>query len=173
MTEDPSLESPSWSQPRKMCAGVMLNKPLVLSTGEWLFPVAAWKSEYSARVLRSTDHGATLKQLGAARIPEKVYRNVEEHMLIERGDGTLWMLVRTVYGLGESFSTDHGRTWSDVTPSPIRNETARFFLRRLASGNLLLVKHGPIKTRTKRSSPQADSSTACASSAEIAALGRQ
>ena len=151
MTEDPSLESPSWSQPRKMCAGVMLNKPLVLSTGEWLFPVAAWQSEYSARVLRSTDHGATLKQLGAARIPEKVYRNVEEHMLIERGDGTLWMLVRTVYGLGESFSTDHGRTWSDVTPSPIRNETARFFLRRLASGNLLLVKHGPIKTRTKRS----------------------
>jgi len=150
-TKDSGLERPSWSPPRRISAGVMMNKPLVLSTGEWLLPVAAWEGKHSAGVFRSTDQGATWERLGAARVPEKVYRSADEHMIVERKDGILWMLVRTVYGLGESVSTDRGRTWSDVTPSPIRHETARFFLRRLASGKLLLVKHGPIKTRTKRS----------------------
>jgi hypothetical protein len=150
-TDDSSVERPSWSQPRRICNGVMMNKPLVLSTGDWLLPVAAWESDQSAGVFRSTDEGTTWERLGAARVPEKVYRSADEHMIVERKDGSLWMLVRTVYGLGESVSTDRGRTWSDVTPSPIRHETARFFLRRLASGKLLLVKHGPIKIRTKRS----------------------
>ena len=150
-TEDSGLERPSWSQPRRIGAGVMMNKPVVLSTGEWLSPIAAWGSEESAGVFRSTDHGATWERLGGARVPEKEYRNADEHMIVERKDGSLWMLVRTTYGLGESVSTDRGRTWSEVIRSPIRHETARFFIRRLASGKLLLVKHGPIETRTKRS----------------------
>ena len=62
----------------------------------------------------------------------------------ERRDGSLWMLVRTLYGIGESTSTDGGRTWSEVAPSDIGHVTSRFFIRRLDSGNLVLVKHGEI-----------------------------
>ena len=38
-----------------------------------------------------------------------------------------------------------------MRPSEIQHPTSRFFIRRLRSGNLLLVKHGPIGTRTGRS----------------------
>jgi hypothetical protein len=80
-------------------------------------------------------------------IPE---RRCDEHMLIERGDGTLWLLARTMFGIGESFSQDYGRTWSAGRQSWIPHvPTARFFIRRLASGNLLLVKHSPPDGRTR------------------------
>lgn len=61
------------------------------------------------------------------------------------------MLVRTQYGIGKSISYDRGRTWSPLVPSKIQHSTARFFIRRLTSGNMLLVKHGPIEMRTGRS----------------------
>ena len=61
------------------------------------------------------------------------------------------MLVRTRYGIGESVSTDGGQNWSPLIPSKIEHPSARFFIRRLKSGNLLLVKHGPIDLRTDRS----------------------
>lgn len=61
------------------------------------------------------------------------------------------MLIRTTYGIGESFSKDRGQSWSAVLPSRIQHPSARFFIRRLDSGNLLLVKHGPISQKTRRS----------------------
>ena len=43
---------------------------------------------------------------------------------------------------------DGGTTWGPVTPSKIQHPIARFFISRLHSGNILLVKHGPIDMRT-------------------------
>ena len=150
VTENSGEEDPTWSTPTRICEGIMMCKPLVLFTGEWLLPVAVWQSDESARVMCSTDKGETWSLLGAASVP-KDDRNCEEHMLVERKNGTLWMLVRTMYGIGQSLSIDRGKTWTDVEPSAIGHATARFFIRRLNSGNLLLVKHGPIEERTDRS----------------------
>ncbi len=141
LTEDASVADPVWSQPRHLSVGVMLNKPTVLSSGEWLMPTCLWRDERSSRILRSTDHGATFEEFGSATIPKYEDRNGDENMIIERRDGTLWMLVRTGYGLGESFSRDGGKTWTDVAPSTIRHAESRFFIRRLASGRLLMVRH--------------------------------
>ena len=58
--------------------------------------------------------------------------------------GRLWMLVRTLYGIGQSFSSDHGRTWSLGEDSLLGGPNSRFFIRRLASGRLLLVNHADI-----------------------------
>ena len=41
----------------------------------------------------------------------------------------------------ESYSVDKGHTWSKAKAGKIANPGARFFIRRLASGNLLLVNH--------------------------------
>ena len=63
-------------------------------------------------------------------------------MLVERRDGSIWMVARTATGLMESTSADGGVTWSEPVPSAIAHPNARFHLRRLASGRLLLIKHG-------------------------------
>ena len=161
--ENPGSENPDWSEPRRLADGVMMNKPIVLSTGEWMFPIALWghNDNYYGHykdldrdrrpfVYVTRDNGKTFEKRGGAIVP-RTDRNYDEHMIIEKKDGNLWMLIRTKYGIGESISTDRGQTWTDVTPSKIQHATARFFITRLLSGNLLLVKHGPIDERTDRS----------------------
>ncbi|MEF8845296.1 MAG: sialidase family protein [Bacteroidales bacterium] len=150
-TSDPDSADPKWSKPRRLVDGVMMCKPTVLSDGVWALPVSFWHlMEESAKMVVSTDKGNTWSVQGAVNVPEDV-RNHDEHMIVERKDRSLWMLVRTNYGIGESISSDKGNTWSPLIPSNIQHPAARFFIRRLNSGNLLLVKHGPIDMRTGRS----------------------
>jgi hypothetical protein len=151
VTEDPDDEAPSWSAPRRLTEGVMMGKPMVLSTGEWCLPASTWReTDHSARLVVSTDRGASWNVRGGCNVP-KEDRAFDEHLIIERRDGSLWMLARTSYGIGESVSADRGRTWEELRPSGLAHPSARFFVCRLESGNLLLVKHGPIGERTDRS----------------------
>jgi predicted neuraminidase len=142
---------PVWSAPVRLCDGIMMNKPTVLSTGEWLLPVAHWHREGSAGVVASADKGRTWTWRGWATVPKPADRNCDEHMFVERRNGTLWMLVRTKYGIGECVSTDGGRTWPDVVPSELAHTASRFYVRRQRSGRLLLVKHGKPGEATGRS----------------------
>lgn len=150
-SEKSNLEDIDWTEPRRLTDGVMMCKPFVLSDGEWVLPVSTWrKTDNSAKMIVSKNKGKTWEIRGAVDVPKEA-RDYDEHMIIEKKDGTLWMLVRTKYGIGESFSNDQGKSWSLLAPSSIQHPSARFFIQRLKSGNLLLVKHGPIGTRTGRS----------------------
>jgi hypothetical protein len=156
VTENSGDESASWSPPRRLCNGIVMNKPTVLSSGEWLLPAAVWERKANANippalrhdlgdrrganVMVSPDHGATWAYRGQAIVLDRVF---DEHMIVERGNGSLWMLVRAAYGIGESFSHDRGKTWTPGRRSEIPHVNARFFIRRLGSGKLLLVRHNP------------------------------
>lgn len=124
-----------------------MNKPTALSTGEWAMPVTLatepvrdWFAgpKQLQGVGLSTDEGRTWTLHGALKAPAWAL----ECMITELRDGRLWLLTRTGAGfLWESHSKDKGRTWSEATASPIANPGSRFFIRRLVSGNLLLVNH--------------------------------
>ncbi len=151
LIEDPDVEKINYSKPKRLTDGVMMCKPVVLSTGEWILPVSFWQlTTNTARAVVSSDQGKTWKVLGAVSVPNEV-RNFDEHMIIEKNNGSLWMLVRTKYGIGESISNDRGQSWSPLIPSKIQHPAARFFIYRLNSGNILLVKHGPIDMKIGRS----------------------
>lgn len=150
-TSDLENNLPNWSEPKRLTDGVMMCKPLILSNGNWVLPASTWrKTDHSAKMVVSEDKGKTWNIKGACNVPKEV-RSFDEHMFVEKNNGSLWMLVRTNYGIGESVSTDLGKNWNDLKPSSIEHPSARFFIRRLHSGNLLLVKHGPISVRTGRS----------------------
>ena len=149
VTDEPDAKKPSWSEPRRIGDGILLNKPTVLLNGDWLLTASVWRADDSIRVYASTDGGATFELRGTANVLPVEARGPDEPMIVERRDGSLWMLVRRD-GLAQTFSSDHGRTWSAVETSPIQHTTSRFFLRRLSSGSLLLVKHGPLEERVGR-----------------------
>ncbi|MBT3290046.1 MAG: exo-alpha-sialidase [Victivallales bacterium] len=154
--EDPDADMPNWSAPRRLWHGAALNKPTVLASGEWMLP--AYLLQHSTGIgpfrgifpeldpyrgvnlLVSKDQGANWERRACVPFPNPDWH---EPMIVERQDGTLWMLGRTSKGIAETVSADAGHTWSEPTyPTGIRHPNARFHLRRLASGRILLVKHG-------------------------------
>ncbi len=154
--KNPDSENPVWSKPKRIWHGSMLNKPVVLSSGEWLLPsylleregYGPFKGIFSeldpyrgVNVLVSKDQGKTWKLRGVRSFP---YPDWHEAMIVEKYDGQLWMMARTKKGIMESFSSDQGATWTkpSETATNIQHPNSRFFFRRLASGRLLLIKNG-------------------------------
>ncbi len=148
-TDDSTAANPVWSAERRWDLGVgyiiRMNKPTVLSTGEWVLPVSfacqvpdKWFAKETLRqgVAISTDKGASWTLYGEVEAAPWAI----ETMIVERRDGVLWMLIRTNSGvIWQSFSRDRGHTWSPGEPSCIVNPGTRFFIRRLQSGRLLLI----------------------------------
>ena len=151
--EQPDADELKWNTPMEIGGDVMMNKPIVLSSGEWLFPSAVWEkslwvgpttlvggkdAKNGSKVYVSKDFGETFQELGGAEIP---FRSFDEHMVFEKKDGTIEMYVRTRYGIGKSTSYDRGHTWSPGVDSGLKGPDTRFHIKRLRSGNVLVVNH--------------------------------
>ncbi len=151
---NPDAEQPAWSAPKRLWHGAVLNKPTILANGEWWLPVefpaiagvgpmrfANLELEplRGANVFVSTDQGQTWSRRGCVRFPKPCW---DEHMFVELKDGRVWMLARTRDGTMQSFTSDGGKTWTAPTFPSFKHPVARFHIRRLASGRILLVKHG-------------------------------
>ena len=197
--DDPDAAELVWTEPTYVGIGASLNKPIVLSNGAWMLPVSLWERWHisepfrhcfheldpvrGASVFVSSDQGRTWGWRGCVIFPDSEFN---EHMVVERTDNVIWMLSRTMDGIGESFSTDFGHTWSKPRPSSIGHVTStvprprsgtgpvgsarssRFHIRRLHSGRLLLVKHG---TRIDRGSDRRSHLTAYLSDDDGATWG--
>lgn len=147
--DDPDADELKWSEVKYIGNDVMMNKPTVLTTGEWMLPIAVWKkgvfcvanstdSDRRAFVYKSVDNGESFERFGGTDVPR---RNCDEHMILELKDGTLAMYVRTLYGIAVSYSYDGGKTWTEGVDSGLGGPCSRFFIRRLKSGRVLLVNH--------------------------------
>lgn len=151
--DDPDAEELVWREEIMIGKDVMMNKPTVLSTGEWLFPIAVWHnnvltvggfnskegdSDRKAFAYKTIDGGKTFTKLGGSDIEN---RSFDEHMILELSDGRLAMYVRTTYGIGVSYSFDRGKTWTKGEDSGLGGPCSRFFISRLKSGRILLVNH--------------------------------
>jgi predicted neuraminidase len=161
-SEDSQARMPTWSAPRRICDGVMLNKPCALSDRGWLLPVSVWempadpalsrddlprrRPSSGAHVFSTADFGQSFSHLASVLVPERRY---DEHHIVPRRDGSLWMLLRTPRGIAESDSADGGKTWSTPARSVIPHVNSRFCIRRLRSGSLLLVTQEPPDGKTR------------------------
>lgn len=152
--EDPDADELVWSEPRLIGYDVMMCKPTVLSSGEWLFPIAVWEDAWrnllsvktndrakkttGAFVYKTVDNGETFTKMGGTCAPN---RSFDEHMVTELNDGRLMMLIRTTYGIAVSYSYDRGASWTKAEDSKLGGPCSRFSITRLKSGNYLLVNH--------------------------------
>ena len=150
--DNPDADDPVWSAPKRIWHGGMLNKPTILSSGEWLlctYLLQQWRQLTAfpelepyrgVNLLASKDQGKTWELRSVQKFPNPDWL---EPMVVEKKNGQLWMLTRTKAGVMETFSDDKGYTWTEPIPSrDFKHPNARFFFRKLASGRILLIKHG-------------------------------
>lgn len=131
---------------------VMMNKPIVLSTGEWAFPIAVWNdgvrtlsAEYDSVIFpkgsflyATADQGKTFEKRGYADVMDRAF---DEHMFLELNDKCIRCFVRTKRGIGAADSYDGGYHWGQSFNTGYGGPSSRFFIRRLPSGRVLLINH--------------------------------
>ena len=158
--DDPDAEELSFTAPRRICNGILCRYPIVTKSGHWLIPTALWDprslqgigselgdrvvlanwlpEELGVSVYRSADQGETYERIATKiRFP---YSTFDEPCMVERGDGSLWMWIRGLNCVAETFSYDGGFTWTQPRQSSeyfVPN--SRFEFGRLKSGNILLL----------------------------------
>ena len=143
-----------FSWPERIAHGIMMNKPLVLRDGTWCLPVSLWTGQQyrrhpslaiqpGASMVVSEDQGRSFSTRGRIEMSQvKGGASFDEHLFLERQDGTLQVLLRVQQGVAEAFSNNQGRTWTaPVLATAITGPSSRFFCQRLPSGRLLLIYH--------------------------------
>jgi len=179
--DDPDADEPRFGTPRRIANGVMMCKPIEKANGDWLLPAAVWpmRPYYDEPDFEGVEGWTAeyrdVEGVDYHKIPEEVHPNVyisrdkgenwefyghtddfnrmfPEHMVWEKTDGTLGMLIRTG-GKGQMLayaeSKDGGATWTDSIVSDIYNPCTRFCIRRLPSGRLLMVNHKLVEKRQR------------------------
>jgi hypothetical protein len=89
-----------------------------------------------------SDDGATWKPSNVLDNPTSAgdHSGLTEATITELKDGRLWMLIRTNWDyFYESYSSDHGLTWSDYKKTSIDASASPGVFTRLQSGRLVLV----------------------------------
>ena len=160
---DPDAKVPVWGAPRRIGHGHVINKPIVLSNGDWAmagYMNVTWANGNYACVVGafsgldaergttcyvSTDKGATWEKRGTVR-GRSLADDWNESQLVELKDGRLRVFMRAVVGYGRMLvadSADGGRTWTKPFSLPsMDGPNSRFQVTRLKSGRLLFVTHG-------------------------------
>ena len=124
-TDDPYSMDPVWSSPVRLCNGIMMNKPTVITDENneqaWILPAYTWFYNYMSD---PAEIGPNLYKFVGYDKPWETYSKINgkeeivaidsfaEHMLIQNPDKLLRVIVRTSQGLKEVISTDYGKSWS-------------------------------------------------------------
>ena len=142
---DPDADNPVFSSPRLLDIGFLRCKPLVLSSGRWIFfNYDQLNDRYGYSI--SDDEGKTFTRKYGAK---KYLTHFDEAMAYQRLDGSLRMLARAKCGdIPECISYNDGESWQDATLSGIPNPSTRFYIARTPSGRILLVNNHHASSRT-------------------------
>lgn len=137
------MDQLKWSEPQRLFDGRGNGKITVLNQGqpneEWLTTAFDWIDRNYSDVYSSTDKGATWTWKGRAEVTGSTYNNA---IIVERDDGSLWMLLRQLEGnMKQSFSYDGGKTWTNAQVSNIAHPNSAIYVGKTSSGKLLMINH--------------------------------
>jgi len=136
----------TWSQPlqiqRLWCGAlrcmIQLKSGRVVLVGQSVIP---WS--HTTLTYVSDDQGQTWKASNEIHVGDAKSHDHDgamEATVLERKDGSIYMLIRTTTGfLHESLSTDGGLTWSEPKPTQITNGHCCATMTRLASGRVSML----------------------------------
>lgn len=141
----------SWDKELIDTNGAIMIKPVIYVKNEER-AIAAFHTRHrdGCGTYYSDDNGLSWKKSNQVNVPDhevnghhkgkRWNHGAVEPTVIELNDGRLWMLIRTAQDNHyESFSIDHGKTWSEPTPSRFYGTITMPMIKRLKNGQILLI----------------------------------
>ena len=143
----------TWSEPlqiqRRWCGAlrcmIQLESGRIVLVGQSVIP---WS--HTTLTYTSDDQGLSWKASNEIYIGDAQSHDHDgamEATILERKDGSIYMLIRTTTGfLHESVSADGGRTWTEPKPTSMRNSHCCATMTRLSDGRISMLWNAtPVK----------------------------
>ncbi len=138
----------TWSDARRLPDGILgpiKNKPIQLANGDLLSPSSTEHEGWHVHFERSTDLGKTWQKTG----PIKGEFGVIQPSILTYTDGRLQSLCRSQqHKIIESWSSDNGKTWSELAATALSNPGSGIDAVTLANGRQLLVYNATTSGRS-------------------------
>lgn len=141
----------TWSDPKVLDYGHnytgSLNAVTLLASGRIIVPFSYLSKrktgKFVSTAILSDDHGLTWRNAGNDLILDIGSPAVEggavEPVTVELPDGRIWMIIRTQSGrFFESYSIDHGESWSEVQPTSFISSNSPAGLLKLRDGRIVM-----------------------------------
>ena len=141
----------TWNAPKRLSDGVMSNKPIYLASKDLnLLPVyidkpskdnTGVKYPVNGAFVLSQNNQSELNPYSSVILPDSIRIHDEPQLVELTENGQFLMLLRTTKGIYSATSSDYAKTWSEPKPFTASGPTtsSRFYIGKLASGNLLLI----------------------------------
>ena len=150
---DTSGDTVSWSKSKRLCNGVLATPPITLSNGKIALPVSIWrrfKSQYNdypnwgnSAIYLADSMSDDFTYIGGASDENSTF---DENAVVERADGSLYMIIRCENYISYTVSYDSGKTWT--TPEKLMDHcSSRSYLTKFPSGNYLLITNNHTTNR--------------------------
>ena len=140
----------TWSAPRQLPGhifGPSKNKPIQLLNGDILCPASTENEGWRVHIERSTDLGETWEKTGP--LNDGVAFASIQPSILRYADGRLQILCRSRQGrITDCWSSDSGKTWSEMRATALPNEGSGNDAVTLADGRQLLVYNHSSTDRT-------------------------
>ena len=138
----------TWSGARRLPDGILgpiKNKPIQLANGDLLSPSSTEHDGWRVHFERSTDSGKTWQKTG----PIKGDFGVIQPSILTYADGRMQILCRSQqHKIVESWSSDNGKTWSELAATALPNPGSGIDAVTLANGRQLLVYNATTRGRS-------------------------
>ncbi len=135
----------TWSKDRLMDENLYAlprNAPLFLSDGRLIVPLSGHgQGESGSFFLATNDNGATWQR-------SSFFKGGSQPTFIERNDGSLLAYMRNDPRIMQATSADGGKTWTNPVETVLRNPGAGIAMRKLSSGNSVIVFNDSETERT-------------------------
>ncbi len=139
-------EGKTWTDLQKIQDGYCgaIRDMIQTSDGDLVLPNQLYlpdKSRHATVPFVSADEGKTWKATGLLDLGGRGHHDGSiEATLVQLRDERIWMLLRTTHDyFWQSYSSDGGLNWSEMTPTTIDASSSPGIVKRLASGRLVLA----------------------------------
>ena len=150
---DAAPEDITWTEAVNSTFGNFIHPTFVLDSGEWLIPTQ--KSTSEIVIMCSVNSGQVWTQKSIVTT-SPANKTSHECQFVQLSNGEIWLLARIDSGarggIERWISLDGGLSFnfhSDEMESPLNGPGSKFCIKRLPSGNLLMVNNNSQSSRTE------------------------